>query len=144
MTESETLDCPHGSKCGGCAFLGVPYAEQLERKQAFVARGVARYPQLATLKLEDVAGAQPTQAYRARAKLVFGKDGELGLFERDSHTVVDIPECRVLSPMLMRVVAAARLVLSHATPALDGLDVRLVDDGVLATLIARQGTSISD
>lgn len=144
MTESDTLDCPHGSKCGGCAFLGVPYAEQLTRKHTFVTRGVARYPQLAPLKIAAVAGAQPTQAYRARAKLVFGKDGELGLFERDSHTVVDIPECRVLSPMLMRVVAAARQVLSHATPALDGLDVRLVDDGVLATLIARQGTPIAD
>lgn len=144
MTDSEALDCPHGSKCGGCAFLGVPYAEQLTRKLALVERGIARYPQLAGVKLERVAGAQPTQAYRARAKLVFGEDGELGLFERDSHTVVDIPECRVLSPSLTRVVAAARLVLSHTAPALDGLDVRLVDGGVLVTLIARQGTPIAD
>ncbi len=144
MTESEILDCPHGDRCGGCAFLGIPYAEQLTRKQAFVQRGIARYPQLANLKLDPVAGALPTRAYRARAKLVFGKDGALGLFERDSHTVVDIPECRVLSPVLARVVAAARRVLAHATPALDGLDVRLVDDGVLATLIAPQGTTLVD
>lgn len=144
MTDSEILDCPHGSTCGGCAFLGVPYAEQLTRKRAFVERGIARYPQLAHLKLALVAGARPTQAYRARAKLVFGADGALGLFERDSHTVVDIPECRVLSPALARVVAAARQVLSHASPALDGLDVRLVDRGVLATLIAPSGTPIPD
>jgi len=144
MTESESLDCPHGEKCGGCAFLGVPYAEELIRKQSAVRRGLARYPQLATLKLAAVAGARPTQAYRARAKLVFGKDGALGLFTRDSHAVVDIPECRVLAPPLLRVVAAARRALAHATPALDGLDVRLVDDGVLATLIAPQGTQISD
>lgn len=141
MTESETLDCPHGSKCGGCAFLGVPYAEQLTRKHALVERGIARYPQLATLQLAPVAGARPTQAYRARAKLVFGKDGALGLFERDTHTVIDIPQCRVLSPALASVVAAARRVLSHATPPLDGLDVRVVDGGVLATLIAAQGTA---
>jgi 23S rRNA (uracil1939-C5)-methyltransferase len=143
-TETETLDCPHGARCGGCAFLGVPYAEQLTRKHALVQRGVARYPELAPLKLDPVARAQPTQAYRARAKLVFGKDGALGLFERDSHTVVDIPECRVLSPVLARVVAAARRVLSAERPTLDGLDVRLVDDGVLATLIAPKGTSIRD
>ena len=144
MTESETLDCPHASQCGGCAFFDLPYSEQLTRKLASVARGMARYPQLSKLKLAPVAGAVPTHAYRARAKLVFGKDGALGLFERESHTVVDIPECRVLSPLLARVVAAARRVLSHATPSLDGLDVRLVDDGVLATLIAPQGTPISD
>jgi len=143
MTESEILDCPHGKLCGGCAFLGVPYAEQLSHKHAFVQRSLARYPKLADLKLDAVAGARPTQAYRARAKLVFGKDGALGLFERDSHTVVDIPECRVLSPVVARVVAAARGIWSPATP-LDGLDVRLVDDGVLVTLIAPQGTPIAD
>src|SRR4051812_17147258 len=130
MTESEILDCPHGARCGGCAFLGLPYSEQLTRKHSFVQRGIALYPQLAQLKVDHVAGASPTEAYRARAKLVFGKDGALGLFERDSHTVVDIPECRVLSPALARVVAAARRVLSGATPALDALDIRLVDDGV--------------
>ncbi len=75
---------------------------------------------------------------------MFGQDGALGLFERDSHTVVDIPECRVLSPVLARAIAAARRVLARATPALDGLDVRLVDDGVLVTLIAPQGASIPD
>lgn len=144
MTESEILDCPHGARCGGCAYLGVPYGEQLDRKRAFVQSGAAPYPQLAQLKISPVAGAQPTQAYRARAKLVFGEDGELGLFERDSHTVVDIPECRVLAPALSRVVAAARRTLSAATPRLYGLDVRLVDDGVLATLIAARGTPIAD
>jgi 23S rRNA (uracil1939-C5)-methyltransferase len=144
MTESEILDCPHGARCGGCAFLGVPYSEQLIRKHSLVQGGVARYPELAQVQLDPVAGARPRQAYRARAKLVFGKDGALGLYERDSHDVVDIPECRVLSPVLARVVAAARRVLSPATPALDGLDVRLVDDGVLVTLIAPKGTSLAD
>src|SRR4051794_21930535 len=104
MTQSEILDCPHGAHCGGCGFLGVPYSEQLTQKQSFVASGLARYPQLAQLKLAPLAGAVPTEGYRARAKLVFGKDGALGLFERDSHRVVDIPECRVLSPVLSRVV----------------------------------------
>ena len=143
-SESEILDCPHGSRCGGCAFLGIAYSEQLTRKHAFVQRAMARYTPLAKLQLAPVADARPTVAYRTRAKLVFGGDGALGLFERDSHTVVDIPECRVLSPVLARVVAAARRTLSGKTPALDGLDVRLVDDGVLVTLIAPQGTPVTE
>ena len=141
---SYLLDCPHGSHCGGCAFLGVPYAEQLERKLGFVQRGFARYPLHSSLRLAPVAGAEPTEGYRARAKLVFGEGGSLGLFARDTHQVVDIPECRVLAPALMRVSAAARRVLSHALPTLDGLDLRLVDDGVLVTLIAPQGTAIAE
>ena len=142
--DSEPLECPHGLRCGGCAFLGIPYADQLTLKGAAVARDFARYAEHARLRRLEVLGATPTRAYRVRAKLVFGSDGALGLYARDSHDVVDIPECRVLAPALQRVSAAARLTLSGAAPALDGLDLRLVDAGVLVTLIARQGTAIPD
>ena len=139
MTDVDRLECPHGDRCGGCAFLGMPYHEQLEQKRALVQRGFARYPGQAQLRIDATAGAQPTVAYRTRAKLVFDEHGALGLFERDSHRVVDIPECRVLAPALSRVAAAARRELAHA--GLDGLDLRLVDHGVLVTLIARRGAA---
>ena len=143
ITESAPLECPHGTRCGGCAFLGIPYAEQLLLKAAAVERDFARYPEHTALGRSSVAGAAPTRAYRARAKLVFGPDGALGLYARDSHDVVDIPECRVLAPALQRVATAARLTLAGIAPALDGLDLRLVDAGVLVTLIAPQGTAIA-
>ena len=144
MTETQPLECPHGARCGGCAFLDIPYAEQLVLKGAAVARDFARYAEHASLQRSEVLGAMPTRAYRVRAKLVFGHDGALGLYARDSHDVVDIPECRVLAPALQRVAAAARLTLAGVAPALDGLDLRLVDAGVLVTLIARQGAAIPD
>jgi len=144
MTELDPLTCPHGARCGGCAFLGVPYAEQLELKQASIERVFAHYREEPALPIARVAGAQPTHGYRTRAKLVFGAGGELGLFERDSHAVVDIPECRVLAPELARVAAAARHVVRSSRTPLDGLDLRVVDDGVLVTLIAAQGTPRAD
>jgi 23S rRNA (uracil1939-C5)-methyltransferase len=142
MADSDTLACPHGARCGGCAFLGVPYAEQLERKRAYVQHSFARYSAQSGLRIDATASASPTVHYRSRAKLVFDADGALGLFERDSHRVVDIPECRVLAPALARVAAAAREVLSRA--GLDGLDLRVVDQGVLVTLIARKGASLTE
>ena len=142
MTDTQALDCPHGSRCGGCAFLGVPYPEQLVQKRVLVERAFARHPAQSTLRFDATAGAAPTTFYRARAKLVFDETGALGLFERDSHRVVDIPECRVLALPLTRVAAAARLVLSKA--GLDGLDLRLVDRGVLVTLIAPRGMPVPE
>ncbi len=121
----------------------VPRAAHAEGRRSR-ARFRARYAEHASLRRLDVLGATPTQAYRVRAKLVFGGDGALGLYARDSHDVVDIPECRVLAPALQRVSAAARLTLSGVAPLLDGLDLRLVDAGVLVTLIAPQGTAIPD
>ena len=144
MTETDALECPHGAHCGGCAFLGVPYAAELMHKGELVARDFARYSEHVSLKRAAVAPAAPTRAYRVRAKLVFGGAGELGLYARDSHDVVDIPECRVLAPALLRVTEAARGTLSGTLPALDGLDLRAVDAGVMVTLIAAQGTPIAD
>ena len=140
MTVPDLLECPHGERCGGCAFLGVPYADQLLQKEALVRRTFDRHPEHAALRIARVGPAAPTQAYRARAKLVWDEDGALGLFARDSHAVVDIPECRVLAPPLLRVAAAARSHLRTLCSTLDGLDLRLVDSGVLVTLIARRGT----
>ncbi|HEY4106299.1 MAG TPA: methyltransferase, partial [Polyangiaceae bacterium] len=140
MTSHEELDCPHGARCGGCFFLGVPYPEELVKKQGLVRRAFERYEEHAALAIDAVAGASRTVAYRVRGKLVCDEDGAVGLFARDSHDVVDIPECRVLAPALSRVAAAARKLLASAATSLDGLDLRLVDRGVLVTLIARRGT----
>ncbi|MEO7034777.1 MAG: pseudouridine synthase [Polyangiaceae bacterium] len=144
MTETSALDCPHGARCGGCSLLGVPYPEQLALKGSTTQLAFARYAEHSGLRLAAVAAASPTTRYRARAKLVFGADGSLGLYARDSHEVVNIPECRVLAPELARVAHAARRTLSGVGPALDGLDLRLVDAGVLVTLIAPQATPIPD
>ncbi len=143
MTDPDPLECPHGPRCGGCAFLSVPYAEQLLQKGGSVRRAFDRYPEHAALRFEPVGAATPTTAYRVRAKLVWSTDGSLGLFARDSHSVVDIPECRVLAPPLLRVAAAARVHLRAARVAIDGLDLRVVDRGVLVTLIAPQGTPLA-
>ena len=140
MTESTALDCPHGARCGGCALLGVPYPEQLALKGSATHLAFARYAEHAGLHIAPVTAASPTRAYRARAKLVFDASGSLGLYARDSHDVVDIPECRVLAPELMRVAHTARSTLSRKLPTLAGLDLRLVDAGVLVTLIAPEGT----
>lgn len=122
--------------------MGVPYLEQLTQKRALVARSFARYPAQSELRIDAPAGAAPTTFYRVRAKLVFDASGALGLFERDSHRVVDIPECRVLALPLSRVAAAARLELAKA--GLDGLDLRLVDRGVLVTLIAPRSMAVPE
>jgi 23S rRNA (uracil1939-C5)-methyltransferase len=142
-TQSAPLDCPH-TRCGGCALLGVPYPEQLALKGSTTHLAFARYAEHAGLRFTPVAAASPTRAYRARAKLVFDASGALGLYARDSHEVVNIPECRVLAPELVRVAHAARSALHGKLPVLDGLDLRLVDAGVLVTFIAPQGASLAN
>jgi 23S rRNA (uracil1939-C5)-methyltransferase len=127
--------CEHGERCGGCSLLGVPRAEQLQRKRAAVRAALSPYPGLAQLAVAEVVPAQPQTGYRTRAKLVVAHDGGVGLYARGSHDVVDIPHCRVLAPELARVADVVRELARRSPGALFGADLRAVRDGAAAGVL---------
>lgn len=135
ITEST---CEHSERCGGCTFMGVARGVQLAQKHASVRRALDVYPQLEALTVADVVGSEQPLEYRARAKLVVSPQGAIGLFARGGHDVVDIPGCRVLHPLLLRVVAEIRARVAGRASALRGLDLRWVsgehEPGVLITV----------
>ena len=87
--------CVH-VRCGGCALLQLTAAEQLGRKRGHVALALARHAELRGIETPEVAAADSSFAYRTRAKLVVSAGGEIGLYARGTHEVVDIPQCLVL------------------------------------------------
>jgi 23S rRNA (uracil1939-C5)-methyltransferase len=118
--------------------MGTPIAAQLTRKRAGLRAALDAYPALRTLEVGEVAPAEAMLGYRTRAKLVAAADGSLGLFARGAHQVVDIPGCRVLHPLLLRVAAEVRVRLQAQPGVLSGVDLRLVtgesEPGVLLTV----------
>jgi 23S rRNA (uracil1939-C5)-methyltransferase len=94
---------------------------------------LSAYPSL-TPELREPRAASPTLHYRLRAKLV-SRARSLGLFERGSHTVIDVAGCRVLSPALTRASEAVRRLLPLP---LHGADFRETSEGVLLTLLTEQ------
>ncbi|NUO48516.1 MAG: class I SAM-dependent RNA methyltransferase [Polyangiaceae bacterium] len=106
------MSCPHLDRCSGCPAMHLDYPAQLEKKAERVARALGGYPELAGLERSKAAAADPPLAYRSRAKWMVGKDGELGLFAKGAdHEVVDIPECRVVEPVILEVGRALRGIL---------------------------------
>jgi 23S rRNA (uracil1939-C5)-methyltransferase len=87
-----------------------------------------------TPELSEPRAARPTQEYRLRAKLV-SRGRALGLFERGTHTVIDVEGCRVLSPALVRTSGALRRLLPLP---IHGADLRETSEGVLLTLLTEQ------
>lgn len=131
MEQDGRVHCDHGERCGGCALLGKTRAEQAEHKRELVRSAFSGYRALATLAIGEVAQASPLIAYRTRAKLVVADTGALGLFAQGSHDVVDIPHCRVLSPVVAETAAFVRALLAAepgARAALAGIDIREVVD----------------
>lgn len=155
----ERVECPHAERCAGCPLIGASYPEQLVAKRRQLRAAIERFPHLRGVEVEPTVGAARIVDYRGRAKLVVASGPAVGLYARGTHDVVDIPECRVLSPALRRVAAALRglllspprqalRVLSPAGPGGTGLsavDLReALDEGgarVLATLVVDAETA---
>lgn len=104
---------------------------------------LARYADIATSDVAPVRDAPSIVDYRVRAKLAVAPGARIGLYAAGTHDVVDIPECRVLSPALRDVAGTIRRQAgdppADARPlyaALLAVDLReALDDGKLAILV---------
>lgn len=92
-------------RCGGCSFLHVPYATQLDTKRAHVAEIVAAAlrklpagirPDTRNLVKPTVPSAQEL-GHRASAKFCLHEDGHgrqaVGLYQQGSNVVIDTTDC---------------------------------------------------
>lgn len=90
--------CPHYPACSGCPFVGVPYQEQLDKKQAQIVAAFADSASLQSLDVPVPLASRYRFGYRARVKLaVQGLKGKLviGLYRPESHRVIDASACPV-------------------------------------------------
>lgn len=150
--------CEHADRCGGCPIIALPYGEQLAMKRGRVVQSASRYPTLELVYTEPVAAADPIVEYRTRAKLIVSSGGKLGLYAKGGgHQVVDIPRCRILSPLLSEIAAILRARVANdeqtggplapfelgSGGALRAVDLREVhtEEGarVLVTLVVQRG-----
>lgn len=132
------VHCPHAARCTGCPLIALDAAKQLEMKAALLANALARYPELAGVSCEPLVGAEPTQGYRVRAKLVVGAGGAVGLYAAEGHEVLDLPECRVLTPEVKRGVAALRALAQGSAPEAGPALVPAADGGALVGADVRE------
>jgi 23S rRNA (uracil1939-C5)-methyltransferase len=139
VPDASRVLCVHAAECGGCSLLELPASEQAAAKRERVRQAFARYLPLNELRVDAVAKARRNAGYRTRAKLVVAHDGRIGLYARGTHDVLDIPRCRVVTPLIAGVVDEIRRLARSAPGIVSGIDVREVrhrsEVGVLVTLI---------
>lgn len=135
--DEAVVHCVHQARCGGCPLIEQPYAEQLRVKEGRVRDALDAYGVLARSPLSRIVPADEIEQYRIRAKLVVGSKAQIGLYAGPSHELVDIPECRVLSPALLEVTEALRtLMRRNVTPALQAYTRR--GNGALSAVDLRE------
>ena len=86
--------CPYSRKCGGCSWQGMPYEEQLRRKEARVRDLLS-----GICAVHPIEGMEDPLHYRNKVHAVFssGKDGKVisGIYARGTHRVIPVKECLI-------------------------------------------------
>lgn len=98
--------CDYFGRCGGCNFQQMDYETQLEAKVAIIRDCLSR---IGKIDFKDeipiIASPQPYE-YRARAAWhIDTRSKKIGYFQRNSHQVIDVETCPILTVELQKTLA---------------------------------------
>jgi len=126
--------CAHFGTCGGCTLQDLPPPDYRARKLNAIANELTRngFADIAVAGLVSV----PANTRRRAVFKIAKKDGavEIGFHALKSHTIVDMRECRVLTPKLFAALSGLRETMNtilsngqqaeaHVTEADNGIDI---------------------
>ncbi len=125
------MSCRHFGSCGGCAYQDMPDAAYRALKRQSVAKALQRFD----IQTDLGAVVQVPPATRRRAALkAKRKDGTvlLGFHAARSHAIVDMEECRVLTPALTALLPGLRAMFAALLAPEGDADLRLTqtDTGI--------------
>ncbi|KXK00683.1 MAG: 23S rRNA (uracil-5-)-methyltransferase RumA [Acidobacteria bacterium OLB17] len=101
-----TPPCKYFGGCGGCDLQQMNYPAQLRAKSSMVADSLRRLGKIEIAEVETVASPQEF-GYRGRARWQV-RGGIVGYFRRESHDVIDVEHCPILTPKLNEGLDAVR------------------------------------
>ena len=131
--------CPVFGICGGCQIQHISYEGQLQAKTDIVREAFSRYAGLDDIRIKPILGMEHPWGYRNKAQLQVKRrerDVIAGLYQAESHDIVDISGCPIQHPKVNEAVEKVKAVLSE-------LDIPLhkehgSKDGV-RTIVVRHG-----
>jgi len=121
--ERATPPCGHFGVCGGCSYQHIPYIAQL-RYKVEILRETLRWIGRIDWSSEIVAHASPPWGYRNRAQWKIRPVGSqearasvdaslgIGYFRANSTALCAVEDCAILSPLLLKTLAALRRALA--------------------------------
>ncbi|WP_026690876.1 23S rRNA (uracil(1939)-C(5))-methyltransferase RlmD [Alteribacter aurantiacus] len=133
--------CVYYDRCGGCQLQHLTYEGQLKEKKDIVRQAFERYTKLNLDKLSfgDTVGMEDPWRYRNKSQMQVGNaDASLitGLFQTDSHHLIDIEKCIVQHPKTDEVTRTVKTILEELNiPAYNERKRK----GVVRTIVTRVG-----
>ncbi len=101
--------CAYFGRCGGCDFQQMNYAAQLDAKVGIVRDCLTRIGKINYEKEIPIAGSPREYGYRSRAQWhADASRKRIGYFKRNSHDVIDVESCPILTPELQTTLTKLR------------------------------------
>ena len=105
-----TPDCVHSGKCGGCSFRHCDYKAQLRTKDQYVRDCIKRiggFTDSDNIEFLPIVGMEHPYNYRNKAIFPFATDSDgkiiSGFYRKNSHSVIDIADCKIENPMASKI-----------------------------------------
>jgi len=117
------VPCSHDAACGGCSLLHMDSEMQAQMKQDNVAACFARIANLPKVPIRPILTAEETFYYRNKSLFPFAQSPHgavFGMYGRNSHRLVETPDCLLASPLALAAANAVRdWANQYAIPAYD-------------------------
>jgi 23S rRNA (uracil1939-C5)-methyltransferase len=98
--------CPNQSACGGCHYLHMTYAAQLQAKTTVLRDQLVRIGGIASPMVEQIIPSPQEWHYRNIVQLHMDPLGRLGFQEQGSHTVTPLDGCLLCEPAIEAILPA--------------------------------------
>lgn len=139
MEQKEQV-CSVAKKCGGCRYQGVPYEEQLRKKQRYTEGLLKKFG-----KVEPIIGMENPYYYRNKVHAAFGRDrkGNIisGIYEERSHHIVSVDDCMIEDKKSQEIIRTIRGMLKS-------FKIKTYDEdtgyGLLRHVLVRRGFSTGE
>lgn len=132
---------------GGFELEHLAYPKQLEFKQDVIRQALEKYKPrgFENIKIKPTIGMEQPQGYRNKAQFPVRqmKDGSIavGMYQRNSHFLVDLPKVSTQHPATLKVVRTVRDILAE-------LEIPIYEEkknsGIIKTLVARVSESTGE
>lgn len=105
--EPDISRCPVGKKCGGCQYQGVPYKEQLKKKQKLEEKLLGKF-----CRVSPIIGMESPYYYRNKVHSAFGRDrkGNIisGTYQASTHNIIPVEECLIEDKKCQEIIRTIR------------------------------------
>ena len=141
MADFEKTICPHSEFCGGCKYQGIPYAEQLVKKEDYVTRLLEKAG-VDPVKRDPIEGCDRIYEYRNKMEYTFGdmvKGGEmtLGMHLAGKYwSIVTTDQCQLVHPDFNKILKATLMFCAEKGYPRYG---KKFHDGLMRNLVVRRG-----